>query len=511
MSTAFLGDTVAWHENGGAGATWTPRTISSTFDQAARAAVGDLDGDGDVDVAAVQGSFAGGALTWFENTAGNGTAWTPSTVSTVFGRATHLEMVDLSGDGDLDLLGSGYYTSPTPWFENAAGDASSWTPGTLPTGGQTALATGDLDGDGDPDVTSAESFFGDGSGWTENTAGNGSAWANHTIATLPGTTYAMAAADMDGDGDLDILQPGTNFLVANTVWYENAGDASAWTPHTVPGADSVAIAAAHDLDRDGDQDVLVPGGNNGVRWFENRSGVGTSWSSHTVSDAPGTPGGLSVADVDLDGDPDVLSATAITSTLAWHENQSGQASMAVVSQAPPSAGNSQLASMLRATVTHLGRPGEGPIELASLHLRLEESPGDPLTSAEANALVESLRVYRDANGNGVFEPATDVPVAVVGGLVLTNGVQVVPFVNGAPDVQVVVGTPRTYFVVVELTANASVQVPNQLMVTLLQTGASASVLEDRTFGLPLRLACPADVSSTIKQAVPVELTGFSVE
>jgi hypothetical protein len=49
------------------------------------------------------------------------------------------------------------------------------------------------------------------------------------------------------------------------------------------------------------------------------------------------------------------------------------------------------------------------------------------------------------------------------------------------------------------------------MVTLLQVGPSASVLEDRTFDIPLRLACPADVSSAIKQAVPVELTGFSIE
>jgi hypothetical protein len=248
-----------------------------------------------------------------------------------------------------------------------------------------------------------------------------------------------------------------------------------------------------------------------VRWFENSAGNGLAWSPRTVSDAPGIPGGLSVADLDGDGDPDVLSATAITNTLARHENQPGQASIAVVSQAPASAGNSAVVSMLRATVTHLGRAGDGPIELASLGLRFEESPGDPLSSAEANALVESLRVYRDANGNGVFEPATDVLVTSVSTLALTNGTQSVPFTDGDANVQVAIGTPRAYFVVVELTANASTQVPNQLMVTLLETGASASVVEDRTFDIPLRLACPADVSSAIKQAVPVELIGFTIE
>ena len=167
--------------------------------------------------------------------------------------------------------------------------------------------------------------------------------------------------------------------------------------------------------------------------------------------------------------------------------------------------------MLRATVRHLGRGGDGPLELASLGLRFEESPGDPLTTAEANALVESLRVYRDANGNGVFEPATDVLVTTIGTLALTAGVQVVPFTDGDANVQVALGSPRDYFVVVELTANASGQVPNQLMVTLLQEGPSASRLEDATFDVPLRLACPADVSSAIKQAVPVELMRFEIE
>ena len=394
VSTAFLGNTVAWQENlAGNASAWATRTISAAFNQAARVTAGDLDRDGDVDAAAVQGTFSGGALTWFDNTAGNGTAWTPHTVSTVFGRASHVEMIDLSGDGDLDLLGSGYYTSPTRWFENAAGNGSAWTPGTLPTGTQTGLATGDIDGDGDPDVASTESFFGDGLGWTENTAGNGSAWTNHTIATPPGVTYAMAVVDMDGDGDLDVLQPGVQPLLGVTVWYENVGGSgSAWAPHTIPGSDGGVIATAHDLDRDGDPDVIQPGFNNGVRCFENTAGNGLAWSARTISDAAGTPGGLSVGDLDRDGDPDVLSATAVTNTLAWHENQGGQAAIAVVSQAPPTANNSEVVSMLRATVTHLGRAGDGPLELALLGLLFEESPGDPLTTAEANALIESLRV-----------------------------------------------------------------------------------------------------------------------
>lgn len=207
----------------------------------------------------------------------------------------------------------------------------------------------------------------------------------------------------------------------------------------------------------------------------------------------------------------MLSATAVTNAVNWYENRGGQAAVAVVNQAPATANNGDLVSMLRATVTHLGRAGDGPLELASLGLLFEEIPGDPLSSAEANALVESLRVYRDANGNGVFEPAADALVTSVPTLTLTAGVATVAFADGDTNVQVVLGAPRTYFVVAEIAAAASGQVPNQFRVTLLQTGAARSVLEDRTFDIPLRLACPADVSSTVRQVVPVELTGFTVE
>jgi hypothetical protein len=97
--------------------------------------------------------------------------------------------------------------------------------------------------------------------------------------------------------------------------------------------------------------------------------------------------------------------------------------------------------MLGATVAHLGRPGDGPLELASLGLRFEESPGDPLSTAEANALIESLRVYLDANGNGVFDPS-DVLVTSVPSLALTGGVQAVPFADADPNVQLLQPSSR---------------------------------------------------------------------
>jgi hypothetical protein len=152
------------------------------------------------------------------------------------------------------------------------------------------------------------------------------------------------------------------------------------------------------------------------------------------------------------------------------------------------------------------------LELASLGLLFEEGAGDPLTGAEANALIESLRIFRDANGNGAFEPATDALVMSLPTLVLSGGVQTVVLPDGDANVEVAFGAPRTYFVVVELTANASQQAPGQFRVTHLGLGASASTAEDRAYDIPLRPACPTDLASSILvPVVPVDLQGFTVE
>ena len=64
------------------------------------------------------------------------------------------------------------------------------------------------------------------------------------------------AADVDGDGDTDVLGAAT--LADDIAWWENtAGDGTAWTEHTVDGDfDSARSVFAADVDGDGDLDVL---------------------------------------------------------------------------------------------------------------------------------------------------------------------------------------------------------------------------------------------------------------
>jgi hypothetical protein len=145
-------------------------------------------------------------------------------------------------------------------------------------------------------------------------------------------------------------------------------------------------------------------------------------------------------------------------------------------------------------MTHRGRAGDGDEELATLGLLFEEAPGDPLSSAEANALIDSLAVYRDT-GSGVFEAGSDTLVDSLDTLTLTAGAQTLPLTDGHAGAQVVFGTPGTFFAVVTLTSDANSQTPHWFRVTHL--AESGSTAEDRSFDIPLVMEPAVDASSRV--------------
>jgi hypothetical protein len=319
----------------------------------------------------------------------------------------------------------------------------------------------------------------------------------------------LVSADVDRDGDSDLVGAFLGPRDAGVRLFANVdGTGGSWSAATI-STDAALSVAAGDLDRDGDLDALSTGYvDAALRWHENEGGA---WTQRTLATAAIECWDVAAGDLDRDGDLDVVATTPGAPRIDWYENRGGQFALPAVDIAPPGAPNGALVPMLRFEAHHRGRAGDGSLELASLGLRLEEDAGDPLTTAEANAIIENLSVYIDSNGTGAFEPAGDVLVTIVPTLTLAAGVQLVPFVDGDVKVEVGFGHSRTYFVVTELTANASTQSPNRLRMALLGLGPSASRAEDRTHDITLVPACPADVASSVMGATPVTLIRFTVE
>jgi hypothetical protein len=121
---------------------------------------------------------------------------------------------------------------------------------------------------------------------------------------------------------MDVLSASLN---DNTIaWYENLDGAGTFGPQRVISAiaaGAVSVFAA-DVDGDGDVDVLSASiGDNTIAWYENVGGAGTFGPQRVISTNAAGASSVVAADVDRDGDVDVLSASANDNTIAWYENR----------------------------------------------------------------------------------------------------------------------------------------------------------------------------------------------
>ena len=183
----------------------------------------------------------------------------------------------------------------------------------------------DADGDGDPDLyvcsggnqyTSTSTllldrlYLNDGSGRFRRDGQDLPSWRNENSS-------CARAADIDGDGDTDLFvgvrakpfqygEPAAGYLLLN----DGAGKFTDVTRDRAPKLTELGMATVAewlDYDGDGDPDLLVAGDWMPLRLFANDDGRFEEVSA--AAGLAGTEGfwnALSVADVDGDGDPDLI-------------------------------------------------------------------------------------------------------------------------------------------------------------------------------------------------------------
>ena len=127
---------IAWWENGGAGpSSWQKHLVTSSLRGAVSAVAGDLDGDGDLDIAGA-GWNASGRMAWFENLDGQGTEWQLRSIDGGFDQASSVHIADVDGNGALDVLGSSWGLNRYAWWRvSGFVDEGTLTSSILDTGG----------------------------------------------------------------------------------------------------------------------------------------------------------------------------------------------------------------------------------------------------------------------------------------------------------------------------------------------------------------------------------------
>lgn len=276
----------------------------------------DVDGDGWVDQ--VSGK------TWFRNPGASGQAWEQFENGAII---CHDNLsADINGDGRPDLIALADQAKPHGgfyWYEIPEGrETEPWVEhvvfGVEPPRVHGGAGVGDLDGDGDLDLTRVDRWF-------ENLDGKGTAWGMHLAWDFGhedgrwGLQTRVEIRDIDGDGDQDVVQAEGDYLGGRLAWFENQdGKGRHWKMRLVqgPGHDQdFHSLVVHDFDSDGDWDIHSGGGplTLGTHFqfvWENTDGKGGSWQRHVIArevDGHETVGG----DVDGDGDIDLT-------TKAWN-------------------------------------------------------------------------------------------------------------------------------------------------------------------------------------------------
>jgi len=221
--------------------------------------------------------------------------------------AAHYEAVyaaDLDGDGDIDVLSASSFDDKIAWYENTDGLGAFGPQRVITTNadGARSVFAADLDGDGDIDVLSASSIK---IAWYQNTDGQGSFGAQRVITTAVVGARSVFAADLDGDGDIDVLSASTadNKIAA----YQNTDGLGAFGPQqviTTRSANGAEDVHAADLDGDGDIDVL-----SASRRDDKIVMYGNNSPGHVITTRAYGAMSVFAADLDGDGDMDVLSAS----------------------------------------------------------------------------------------------------------------------------------------------------------------------------------------------------------
>ncbi len=288
---------------------FTKHIVGENLDCTMTVRTADLDEDGDMDI--VGGAYILSGIKWWENDGNQN--FIEHVVSESYDTVRTVVVIDLDRDDDLDILSAALDPSRLTWWENNG--RCQFTEHLISDDYRdphTVFAT-DMDGDQDIDVLCAH--WEDAFVWHENDGYEH--FTDHVISTRVRGTCIYALKD--GNGIIQLY--GTSYMASGGVlWWEHDG-AGNFTEHffSFPWAHWTYAA---DVDDDGDIDIMgaacIFETHLSVAWWENDGSQ--NFTVRPLTDSLRGAASVYATDMDHDGDTDILSAGEVSDDIRWWEN-----------------------------------------------------------------------------------------------------------------------------------------------------------------------------------------------
>ncbi len=313
LLVGLLGVALSSHLDSRTAAWLTPgATLDLTPDQPNALVLADDDADGDLDLWVA--FSAGRALQRFRN---DGRGHFAPAGEWRCGDAAQLRLADLNEDGIPDPVVASYEDSLLTW--NPSLGSGRWGPSQVLLRGARSydLWAGDIDGDRHVDLLvanrhdSAYVLFGDGRGRFP---------VRRRVEAGP-HALGVLAGDVDGDGDPDLLLTSARFVPSEYAvhLYRNEGHRRFTPAGKLAVSESPQRLALADVDADGDPDLLVTAymtDRVDLCFNDGHGNFGPAQWRPTARQ----PYALALADFDADGDLDLLTTGALNHQLALLRN-----------------------------------------------------------------------------------------------------------------------------------------------------------------------------------------------
>ena len=285
-------------------------------------ATGDIDGDGNLDVA---GAYDDLNVAWWKNPGDESESWARFKIGRTVEDADRFAIADINRDGRNDIIVSEEVypiqsRASIFWFDAKSDPQSEgWVRNTVLSDAWSlnSLSVADIDCDGDMSIVSGEMGNLRRLMFSEND-GEGN-FRNTILDTAKESHLGARVADLDSDGDLDIASIGWNEYQYVHVWRHI--DALQVLPelkfdHVI--IDTIDYANARsidDINGDGFLDIIAAKKGLGLTWYEY-----PTWSKYSIESFNWYADDLHSADIDGDGDVDVVGMQDEDGKVYWFEN-----------------------------------------------------------------------------------------------------------------------------------------------------------------------------------------------